>query len=485
MTRGVPATPSRTPRPPRTGRRLFTAGLAGVLCTVLLAPSTARATSTPTQVTSAVTSGVAYLKTLQRADGGFAGAGLSNEWAFSAFAAAGVAVVDLTPGGDTSRDARTVYRGLLADPAWPGAAPVATDYQRAVLNTYAAGIDPARVSAGRNLIADVASYWQPTEPGYWGPSGLFNGTIFGLLALAGAKTSTGARRVPQRLLDASISVVRANQHTDGGWNFGKAEGNPSQLAATSDIDMTGAALAALCSGGVPNTDAAVQAGKNFLKRKLVNASGAFTALFGPNANSNGWAVSGLNACGFPSQGTEFTTTAGKTPVDFLRTLQVLPGGGFRYQPSSTGATAYPSIDAVRALAGGGFTAAPPTPVTAGTPRWVASTGFTPGQASTVAVVVDAGTSTGLRVCAVRVTPTGATTTLGAVLDAAAGGAAAPAGCVTGHAPASGGGTVTSINGVGNTGGTSWRFGVDGGAEAPANRDSVVNLGDTVSLRYGS
>ena len=248
----------------------------------------AAATATPAQLATSKTNGVAYLKSLQAADGSYAGSGLSNEWAFSALAAAGTAAVDVTPGGDASKNARTVYRTLLSTASWPSASPVVTDYERATLNAYAAGIDPARVSAARNLVADIYGYWQTAEAGYFGPSANFNGTVFAALALNGAKTQSGVQRVPQALRDAIVTRLRANQHNDGGWNYSKAEGNATQLAATSDIDMTGAAMAALCVSGVPNTDTDIVQAKAFLKSKLVAASGAFNALFGVNTDSNGW-----------------------------------------------------------------------------------------------------------------------------------------------------------------------------------------------------
>ncbi len=161
----------------RTQRRLtlvVPAALGALALTVL----PASATSSPAQIATSKANGVTYLKSLQAADGSYAGAGLSNEWAFTTFAAAGTAVVDVHPGGDTTKNARTVYRNLLSTAGWPQASPVVTDYERGTLNAYAAGIDPARVSASRNLIAHVYSYWQTAEAGYFGPSGNFNGTVF-------------------------------------------------------------------------------------------------------------------------------------------------------------------------------------------------------------------------------------------------------------------------------------------------------------------
>ncbi|MFJ7417545.1 hypothetical protein ACIQXD_02885 [Streptomyces uncialis] len=473
---------------PRTSRRArFAVTLPAALATfgavaALTAPP-ASATSTPAQIATSKTNGVTYLKSLQAADGSYAGSGLSNEWAFGAFAAAGTAAVDVTPGGDATKNARKVYRDLLATSGWPSATPVVTDYERGTLNAYAAGIDPARISASRNLIADIYGYWQTAEAGYFGPSANYNGTVFAGLSLAGARTRSGAQRVPQALLDRIVTRVRANQHNDGGWNYSKAEGNPAQLGAASDIDMTGASMAALCSAGVPATDPDIVQAKAFLKSKLVSTSGAFNAMYGVNTNSNGWAVSGLNACGINPQTGDFLTPPGRTPIDFLIAQQFNPGGGFKYQPANTTPSAYASIDALRAVAGGGFTAAPPVPVTAGAPQWVAQSAFTPGTATELALSVDDGAG-GLSVCSVAFTPTGTTTTLGEVLTAATT-AATPAGCVTSVTPASGAtGTVTAVNGKANSGTSTWKVSVDGSAPAAATRDRVVQIGDTIALRWG-
>lgn len=446
-----------------------------------LLPAAAQATSTPTQISTSVTNGVTYLKSLQQLDGRFSTGATSPslDWTLSALAAAGVAAADAKVTGGA--DARTYYRGLLSPSTWPGSGAPVTDFERASLNAYAAGIDPARVSVNQNLVAGVLGMWSTSDPGYYGTVSNFNGTVFALLALAGARTTSGgALRVPQALLDKSIAKVKANQHTDGGWTFNKVEGNPSGLASAGDVDMTGAAIASLCASGVANTDAAVVAGKNFLKGKLVNGSGAFNSLYGVNTNSNGWGVQGLNVCGFGSQSADFTTALGYTPIDFLRAQQFSPGGGFKYLTSDTTPNAYASIDAVRALAGGGFTATPPVPASAA--QWVATTSFTSGTPSKLGLVIDDGSGT-LKVCSSTITPTGTTTTLGAVLDAAIS-SSSPAGCVSALTPSAGGGTITTLNGTANAGSNTWKSRVDGGTAVAANRSTTINLGDTIALTYG-
>ncbi|CAM5454061.1 hypothetical protein SCALM49S_06610 [Streptomyces californicus] len=183
----------------------------------------------------------------------------------------------------------------------------------------------------------------------------------------------------------------------------------------------------------------------------------------------------------PADRADFLTPAGRTPVDFLIAQQYNPGGGFKYQPSDTAPSAYSSLDALRAVAGGGFTAAPPTPVTSGAPTWVAAGGFTSGTATKLALTVDDGTGA-LKVCSVAFTPTGTTTTLGDVLAAATGGST-PAGCVTSVVPASGTGTITSVNGKADAGSATWKVSVDGSAFAGAARGKVIGVGDTIALRY--
>ena len=277
--------------------------------------------------------GVTYLKGLQKESGEIAGFG--GDWALTSFAAANVASADVNKGGKESTDARSWYegRGRRRRPG-PGKARSATDFERAALISYAAGIDPARVSKRQNLIAKVASYYQPASPGYYGST--FNATVFGLLALAGAEDHGRASlRVPQVVLDQAVEAVKANQHTDGGWTWEKAAGNEAALEKASEPDMTGAAMAALCAAGVASTNAAIVNAKKYLVSKFVKArpapSNRHSAI---NTNSNAWAVDGLKACGIDPQGAEFTGRGPNknTPLNFLISQQV-SGGGFRYLTS--------------------------------------------------------------------------------------------------------------------------------------------------------
>jgi hypothetical protein len=453
---------------------LLAAGIC-VLLTPLLTPAVSSASSTPAEIEASVNKGVTYLESVQQTNGGF------EDWDLSALAAAHVAATNVKKTG-AETDARTWYRKLVGNiETWPGKEPVVTDYERAALNAYAAGIDPARVSKTQDLIAQIASYYEPASPGYYG--GSFNGTVFALLALADTKTEAGVQRVPQVLLNKSIEVVEKNQHTDGGWTWEKAEGNETKLKAAAEPDMTGAAIAALCTAGVSKSEGVLVKAKEYLEADLKaesKGSGAFESEFHANTDSNAWAVSGLNACGISPQEEAFTTKEKHTPIEFLISQQ-LTGGGFRYLSSGSTVNEYSSQDAIRALAGAGFTATPPVP-TGGLEQWFAESNFSTSKTvkSPLALIINNPTST-LKVCSVSVVPAETTTTLETVLKTAEAGST-PKECVTGHKSESATKAITQINGYPSTPAPEWDVSIDGSAEEQAKISKVIHLGDTIYLR---
>jgi hypothetical protein len=449
--------------------------LGACLCGLLL-PSAASATSSAEQILNSKSKGVTYLEGIQEAGGGF-----SSDWDINSLAAAGVAAANVKKAG-AETDARTWYRKLVGNETatkWPKEALV-TEYERAALIAYAAGIDPARVSKTQNLIAGIASYYQPENAGYYGPPGNFNGTVFALLALADAKTTGGVQRVPNVLFKKSIEAIEKNQHTDGGWAWEKAEGNEAKLKAAAEPDMTGAAMAALCNAHVESSSTVVKKGGAYLKSLLAASTGAFSSEFGANTDSNAWAAQGLDACGIEPQGTEFTAPGTKkTPIDFLISQQ-LTSGAFRYLTTGSTANEYSSQDAIRALAGAGFTVTPPTP-TGGLEQWFAESGFSTSETvkSSVTLIVN-NESSALKVCSVSVAPKATTTTLEKVLVATEA-ESAPTGCVSGHASEAG--AISQISGFPAAPKALWDYSIDGGAEKQATLASVIHLGDTIYLRF--
>ena len=462
-------------------RQLFSR-LAPIVVTVasLVVPTVASATATPEEIASSIGKGQTYLKGLQNKETG-AIPGFGGDWALTAFAATNVAAADVNKGEKASTDARSWYEGEVGAVGWPGEGAAATDFERAALVSYAAGIDPARVSKRQNLIAKIVSYYQTESPGYYGST--FNATVFGLLALANARTTGGVQRLPQVVLGEAVEAVKANQHTDGGWTWEKAAGNEAALKKASEADMTGAAMAALCNAGVTNTDESIADAKKYLVSIFEGSTGAFKSAFGNNTDSNAWAVAGLKACGLDPQAAEFTgpNPGKKTPLNFLISQQV-SGGGFRYGTSGSTANLYSSQNAVRALGSGGFTATPPTPKSGG-PQWKGVTQFGIGESETapLALIVDDGTSP-LKVCSVSLAPKATTTTLAAVLNAAVA-ATTPAGGVTGFLPASGEGAITQVNGYPAAPAEKWNVVIDGGSKTQAKRSTQINVGDTIYLKY--
>lgn len=449
--------------------------LGACLCGLLL-PVTASATSTKAEIETSVSKDVAYLEGLQETSGGF-----PTDWDIDSLAATGVAAANVKKAG-AETDARTWYRKLVGNETatkWPKEALV-TEYERAALVAYAAGVDPARVSKTQNLIAGIASYYQPESPGYYGTPGNFNGTVFALLALADTKTTGGVQRVPNALLKKSIEVVEKNQHTDGGWTWEKAEGNETKLKAEAEPDMTGAAMAALCNAHVEKSSTVIKKGATYLKAQLLSSNGAFESEFGANTDSNAWAVQGLDACGIEPQGTEFTASGTKkTPIDFLISQQ-LASGAFRYLTTGSSANEYSSQDAVRALAGAGFTVTPPIP-SGGLEQWFAESGFSNSETvkSPLTLIIN-NESSALKVCSVSVAPKEATTTLEKVLLAAEA-ESAPAGCLAGHSSEAG--AISQINGYPSTPKALWDYSIDGGTEKQATLTSEIHLGDTIYLRF--
>lgn len=440
--------------------------LACLSLVLIAALPAAAAAATPSEVEAAKADAVQWIEKKQESTGQIPDFG--GDWAATALAAAGVDVasVRVSPGDPSLQDylLGEYTSGEWIEPPGTGPFPMSvTDYERATLASYAAGLDPARLSAVSNMPAQIAALWSPTTGSFGGPSS--NGTAFAILALA-------QTALPNWALQPAVSYLRRNQHDDGGWEFGPAT-TPAARKTPSTAEMTGAAIAAFCEAGVPAYDPQVAEGIEFLHGALdenTAENGGFEYPYGgPNADTNAWAISGLIACGFDPQSAEWTTPLGKTPVDYLLSLQAGSGpdkGSFEY---FGGPSLYSSQDALRAISGAVFTATPlsfraPPAVAAGTP--VPHT-----------LALDLGVH-GVEVCKVTA-PAGAS--LISLLNAAKT-TASPVGCVTSIETAAG--KVTSINGVSPANGDeSWLARLDHAPEAVAGEHPVA-FGDVVSLRVG-
>ena len=87
------------------------------------------------------------------------------------------------------------------------------------------------------------------------------------------KTTAGVKRFPAKVYEGAIAAVEANQHTDGGWTWQKAAGNETALKSASEPDLTGAAMAALCTAGVPATAETIVKAKASSSRSSTNRPG--------------------------------------------------------------------------------------------------------------------------------------------------------------------------------------------------------------------
>jgi hypothetical protein len=436
-------------------------------------PASAAATSSQEEIDAAVGKAVEYVQgqqdPLTGEPFGFEHGSFSSDWVATSLAAAGVSAADVhTPGNPSLQDFLfDDYTGFWGGPPTKAV----TDYERVTLVSHAAGLDPARLSADLNLPAQIAGSWNPLAGSFGEPS--INSTAFGILAL---KTVP----VPAWALAPAASYLRQRQHDDGGWTYSSAI-TPAAKAEPSEPDMTGAAIAALCEAGAPAYDPSVAPALAYLHGLLVNATGAFHYAFGDNADATAWAVSGLNACGIDPQSAAWTTAAGKTPIDHLLSLQVPSGseaGGFGYENTSE-ANLYSSQDALRAIAGGVFTAAPPArsdPSQPGTRPAAAVAAGTPVP-HLLAIELAPGN---VRICKVTA-PEGAQ--LSQVLNEARAGGSFPAGCVTSFSMLDG--RIVSIDGVAAAGeDEAWLLRLDRGSQVLAG-EQPVRFGETISLRLGA
>jgi hypothetical protein len=448
--------------------------LCAAFLSLALLPAAAMATSTQGEIDAAIDRAVEYVRGQQDpATGepfGYEHGSFSSDWVATSLAAAGVSAADVRTLGNPS-----LQDFLFADynDFWSGPPTNAvTNYERATLVAHAAGLDPARLSADLNLPAQIAGVWNPAAGSFGEPS--INSTIFGILALKAAP-------VPSWALAPAVSYLRLRQHDDGGWTFSAAM-TPAALAEASEPDMTGAAIAALCEAGAPAYDPAVAPALAYLKGLLVNSTGAFHYAFGDNADATAWAVSGLTACGIDPQSAAWTTAAGRTPIDHLLSLQVPTGteaGGFGYESSGEAPNLYSTQDALRAIAGGVFSAEPPVRGDPSQPRVRAVPSIAAGTPVPHLLAIELAPGN-VRICKVTA-PEGAQ--LSQVLNEARTGGSVPTGCVTSFSMLDG--HVTAIDGVAPAGeDEAWLLRLDRGSQVAAG-EQPVRFGEVVSLRLGA
>jgi len=308
-------------------RRILTTALVLLL---ILAPA-AQAAPAGDDVPAAAARGVAYLRSVQNADGGFPAQpggksdGLVTAWVTLALRAQGE-----DPGGAAwTKGGNTPLTFLLNDKEpWEAT----TDYARITLAVLAAGGNPHRVG-GRDLPALIALRQRPDGSfGTEAEEGLINATVWSVLALeAAAGTTPRAAAVRTWLLN--------QQNEDGG--FAYAGGLPS------DVDNTAAAIQALVALGERGRP--LGRALAFLRRARAE-NGAWAGFTGgPNVASAAWGLQALAASGEDPAAPPWTVN-GAGPLAYVLSLQE-KDGCFAYTPGVRSQPVWMTAQALLGLSG--------------------------------------------------------------------------------------------------------------------------------------
>jgi iron complex transport system substrate-binding protein len=310
-----------TGRPACRARRIL--AIAAILIALLLCTTACSAYPlSPDDPT--VEAGLDYLRTCQKADGGFGEAEMESSpgttsWAIMAIVAAGEDPQSWTVNGTTPLDYllasgnETIAKGGTADIA------------RTILTLIAVGEDPKTFGE----IDYVAELKQRVKPDGQAGDHIYT-TIWTVNALAAAGENAST----------STDWLIARQNPDGG--FGWTEG------AESDPDDTGAALMALSAAGVPPESPAIQGALDYLREMQLDDGGFhYGGTSASNSASDSWVIQGIVAAG------EDPATWEKNGTDVVTHLESLqnPDGSFRHTAYVTDNPCRMTASAIPALLG--------------------------------------------------------------------------------------------------------------------------------------
>lgn len=273
---------------------------------------------------------VGFLQDTQNDDGGYGGSPgadsdpMISAWVGIGLAAAGVNPQDQKPPGSKSTSVAS-YLAKQGPIRVGGAQPVTTEYARIGMFVNAAGMD-ARRFGGRDYVTPLlarqsgspATVGDVTVPPGWFPHAAngtvpgVNDTIFAIFFLAGLDDRSV--RAPMR---AATNAVEAMQRSDGTWPATR----PGDGA---NVDMTGAAVQALCAAGRCKSDA-VRRAVAYLRERQQPDGGwqagdmADEQTGQSNAGTTPWVVQALWAVGEDPE--KWRTPGGNDPLGFLASLQ--------------------------------------------------------------------------------------------------------------------------------------------------------------------
>ena len=238
--------------------------------------------------------------------------------------------------GDYSRSNAQSYLASHADSPWSTmglaalSATAPSDYLKSVTGAsaidYAAPIlaitslnqDP-RTFGSTDYVAKLKDFY---TGGQIGDTSALNDDIFGLLALVSAGESTSSN-----IVSAVKAYIVSKQNTDGGWGI--------VVNASSDTNMTGAAIAALIASGASASEPVITKALDYLKTAQ-NNDGGFTydpkGAWGTmsDSSSTAWVIWALNAAGIDPAS---WSKAEGNPISYLESTQE-PAGYFEYREGS-------------------------------------------------------------------------------------------------------------------------------------------------------
>lgn len=272
---------------------------------------------------------VGFLQDNQNDDGGYGGSPgadsdpMISAWVGIGLAAAGINPQDQKPPGSKATSVAS-YLAKQGPIRVAGAPPVTTEYARIGMFVNAAGLD-ARKFGGRDYVTPLlarqsgrpATVGDVTVPPGWFPHAAggavpgVNDTIFAVFFLAGLDDRSV--RGPMR---QATNAIEAMQRPDGTWPA-------TRPGDGTNVDMTGAAVQALCAADRCKTDA-VRRAIAYL-REHQQADGGWQAgdMAGEaagesNSGTTPWVVQALWAVG---EDPATWKPGGKDPLEFLASLQ--------------------------------------------------------------------------------------------------------------------------------------------------------------------
>lgn len=264
---------------------------------------------------------LAWLRTQQLSNGGFAAFGGESDPGTTADAVFAFAAAGIQPQSVTSADGASAIDYLIANAQAASGDPGLSG--KVALALMAAGANPRDVG-GVDLISAIANGFDP-EPGFYG-MGVFN-HAYALLALSAANAE---------IEPAAIDALLAAQIEDGSWGF-----TGDTTPGTGDSNTTAFAIQALVA--LEAGEDAIANGLNYI-RSLQDENGAvaYDASGAPDligdANSTAVAIQAFIA-------------AGEDPSQMLEALSAFqnPNGAFFWRPDFADDSLLATAQAVPAL----------------------------------------------------------------------------------------------------------------------------------------